>query len=165
MISLKKLARTVACFAVLSLVVPATVNAQQPAPSAPTDPQPTWTTKVVKTGDGEAEVQFIAEIPAGWHIYSVSMPGTNGPMPTNITIVPSNTAQPVGKVEESKPKTAYEQTFKTTVAYFENQAIFKQKIKFTEGQPQKINATVEFMMSGNGQCLAPAEVDLIVPVQ
>ncbi|TND09229.1 MAG: thiol:disulfide interchange protein [Bacteroidetes bacterium] len=166
MFSLTKVAKSMACIAVLSLAVSTQASAQQPVTPAPSEPQPTWSTKVIKLADGEAEVQFIADIPAGWHIYSVSMPGTNGPLPTNITITPGSTAQPVGNVSESKPKTVYENTFKTTVSYFENQAIFKQKIKYTEGQPQKVNATVEFMMMGNaGQCQAPSELDIIVPIQ
>jgi|GEM_PF-2924081 len=147
-------------------VLPA--NAQTPAAPAAPKTSPTtvgWSTKLVKLGNGEAEVQFIAEIPAGWHIYSVSMPGNNGPLPTIISIDPnSNGVEAVGKTVESQPKTMYEPAFETKVSYFEKEAVFKQRVRYKEGESKQIKATVEYMMCTEDQCLPPDELNIIIPV-
>lgn len=145
------------CFVILSAV--ASLKAQTAVA-----PKTDWTTKIVKLGNGEAEVQFIAKIPPGWHIYSQNVSG-DGPMPTVISIDPgSNGIQTIGPPAEAQAKTKFEPAFEVTVAYFEKEAIFTQRIKYVEGQPAQVKATVEYMMCNDGGCLPPDELKLTVPV-
>ncbi len=145
------------CFVVLSAVASADA---QTAVAPKTD----WSTKIVKLGNGEAEVQFIAKIPPGWHIYSQNV-SSDGPMPTTISIDPNSSGiQVIGPPAEPSAKTKFEPAFEVTVAYFEKEAIFTQKIKYTEGQPAQVKATVEYMMCNDGGCLPPDELKLVVPV-
>lgn len=126
-----------------------------------------WSTKVVKTGTDEAEIQFIAEIPSGWHIYSKAVDGTTGPLPTNINLQPvSGNFQAEGNVTESSHVISkYEQAFETSVSYFENKAIFVQKIKYTNTEPVKMKAVIEYMMCNSSECRPPDEIVLPLTVE
>ncbi len=46
------------------------------------------------------------------------------------------------------------------IKYFENSAVFKQRIKTKTAKKFKVEASVEFMVCDDANCLPPTEVDL-----
>lgn len=123
----------------------------------------TWSYVAKKTGKNEATVFIKAVIDDGWHLYSQNVkPG--GPNKTIFTFAKSKDYATVGNTIEPKPITKYEDVFKMNVAYFQNSAIFQQKVKLNKGVTT-VRGKVEFMVCNDKQCLPPDEVSFSVPIK
>ena len=103
------------------------------------------------------------EIDEGWHIYSQNLkPG--GPNKTEITFKPSKDFTLVGKTVEPKPIAKFEKTFKMDVMYFENEVIFKQKVKLNKGTTA-VKGSVNYSVCNDKSCLPPADVEFSIPIK
>jgi len=113
-----------------------------------------WSTRIKRISDTEFDIFYKAKIDKGWHIYSQDEV-KDGPVPTTITFLnKKNSYELNGKTREGKGHTAYEEVFDAEVKYFENRAIFKQKIKFNEKKALVVSK-LEYMACNDGQCLPP----------
>lgn len=119
-----------------------------------------WTTSVEKISDSEYILVSKATIEKGWHLYSQSVP-ENGPIATSFIYDDSNqNFKILGNTSEENGHTIDDPVFGMKIKFFENSAIFKQKIKLTASTSQ-INASVEFMVCDDTRCLPPTEIDLV----
>ena len=118
-----------------------------------------WTTDVKKISDIEYELIAIATIKGDWHLYSQSVP-ENGPIPTTFTFQSNKNYLKKGNTKEGQGHTIEDKIFEMRIKYFGKKASFKQRIKLKTSNKFKINATVEFMVCNDTQCLPPEEVDL-----
>ena len=119
-----------------------------------------WSTSVEKVSDSEYVLISVADLEEKWHLYSQNVPEF-GPIPTSFSY--DNLENKIvlkGKTIESKGKTVDDPVFGMKITYFENQAIFKQRVKVNE-VINTINATVEYMVCDDEKCLAPTEVTLV----
>ena len=94
---------------------------------------PVHFTAELKIGDGaEAEIVFHATIDPGWHVYSTEI-GKDGPIEATFNVVKMEGAEPVGKLT---PKghviKKMDKLFDMELKYFEGEATFVQKIRFTK---------------------------------
>ena len=117
-----------------------------------------WKTAVEKISDNEYYLVATASIEAGWKLYAQNIP-PKGPIPTTFTFEKSANFELMGKTEESKPIQKHDKVFDMEIAYFHNQAVFKQRIKIVK-PITSIKATVEFMSCDDSNCLPPDTVDL-----
>ena len=117
-----------------------------------------WKTAVEKISDNEYYLVATASIEAGWKLYAQNIP-PKGPIPTTFTFEKSANFELMGKTEESKPIQKHDKVFDMEIAYFHNQAVFKQRIKIVK-PVASIKATVEFMSCDDSNCLPPDTVDL-----
>src|ERR1035438_5868608 len=117
-----------------------------------------WNFKTEQSKPGEATLIFTANIENKWHLYSQDIP-KDGPIPTSFTFTIKPDYEIVGKVNESKSIAENDQLFKITLKYFENKAVFTQKIKVLNAKPFKVTGTLEFMCCDDKQCIPPAEVE------
>ena len=122
-----------------------------------------WQFGAKKLNDREAVVFMKATINNGWHIYSQHLE-EGGPIPTLFTFEPASSYTLIGKPAEPKPLTKREEVFDMDVAYFENEVVFQQKIKLTQGATA-VKGTVEFMACNATQCLPPDEITFTVAVK
>ncbi|WP_410222033.1 protein-disulfide reductase DsbD N-terminal domain-containing protein [Pedobacter sp.] len=123
----------------------------------------TWSYMAKKTGKNEATLFIKATVDDGWHLYSQNLkPG--GPNKTIFTYSKSADYSLVGKTEEPTPITKFEKVFKMDVSYFEDQVIFKQKVKLNKGTTV-VKGKVEYMVCNDHSCLPPAEVSFSIPVK
>ena len=111
-----------------------------------------WSFNAIRLNDTEAELQFIATIDKGWHLYSQDVP-EDGPLPTIFTFDKPVGYKLVGKVNEPKPIEEYDEMFKMTVKYFGQKTIFTQKVTINSNKPIKITGIVEFQSCDDKQCL------------
>jgi cytochrome c biogenesis protein CcdA/thioredoxin-related protein len=119
-----------------------------------------WTTSVEKISDTEYKLISTATIDAGWHLYSQDVPD-DGPIPTSFTYDDANGAiKIVGNTLEEKGHTINDPVFEMLIKYFEDKAIFEQKIEVL-GDKTTINGFVEYMVCDDEKCLPPTEVDLV----
>ncbi|MCG1037304.1 protein-disulfide reductase DsbD family protein [Polaribacter sargassicola] len=119
-----------------------------------------WTTSVEKLSDNEYYLISEATIEEGWHLYSQIVP-EDGPIATTFVYENQDKSFTIdGATIEEEGHTVDDPVFKMMITYFEESAVFKQKIILNN--PQKtINATVEFMVCDDEKCLPPTEVDLV----
>ncbi|WP_163407100.1 protein-disulfide reductase DsbD family protein [Flavobacterium ajazii] len=118
-----------------------------------------WTTSVEKISDTEYKLTAKATIEAGWHVYSQNVP-ENGPSPTSFIFDDQGGAfKIIGNTIEGEGHTALDPVFKKTIKYFENTAVFEQKIEVS-GTKNSLTALVEFMACDDSKCLPPTEVEL-----
>ena len=118
-----------------------------------------WSTSVEKISETEFNLVATATIETNWHLYSQSVP-EDGPIPTNFVFEPSDSYEIVGKVSEEEGHTIDDPVFNMKIKYFENKAVFKQKIKVLTEDSIKIAGEVEFMVCDDASCLPPTFVDL-----
>lgn len=119
-----------------------------------------WSTSIEKKSANEYELITTAIIESGWHLYSQNVPEF-GPIPTSFLYeIPENTIQLQGVTTEGEGKTVDDPVFGMKIKFFENKAIFKQKILLNK-KVDVIKGVVEFMVCDDEKCLAPTEVDLL----
>jgi len=120
----------------------------------------TFTTSVEKLSENEYQLISTASIEEGWHLYSQSVP-EDGPIATTFTYDNTNGGFTLeGVTVEEKGHTVDDPVFKMVITYFEESAVFKQKVKVEKGE-QTIHGVVEFMVCDDQRCLPPTEVDLV----
>ena len=123
-----------------------------------------WSTSVEKISDSEYVLVARADIDKGWHLYAQNVP-EDGPVPTTFTFDTSkNNFSLDGKTIEEKGVTVDDPVFDMKIKFFENSAIFKQKIKVTT-DVNIVNGVVEFMVCDDTKCLAPTEIDLVFKIK
>ncbi|GGG98618.1 MULTISPECIES: protein-disulfide reductase DsbD domain-containing protein [Pedobacter] len=123
----------------------------------------TWSYAAKRINASEAIIYMKATIDKGWHLYSQFVK-EGGPVKTTFTFNPAPGYSLIGKTTEPKPVTRHEPTFKMDVSFFEQSAIFQQKIKL-KGKSTTVKGKVEFMVCNDTQCLPPDEVEFNVPVK
>ena len=121
---------------------------------------PVHFTSELKKGKGaEAEIVFTATIDAGWHVYSTDL-GSDGPISATFNIVKMDGAEKVGKLTpKGNVIKKYDKLFEMELKYFENQAQFVQKIKFTK-PTYDIDCYLEYGACNDESCMPPSEVAL-----
>ncbi len=117
-----------------------------------------WSFDSRKTGDREYELQFIATMDKGWHLYSQFVP-TGGPIPTSFKFDKPAGFTLVGKVSEPKPLEENDPNFNMVVKYFTKSVVFTQKVKVISDKPVEVKGFLEFMCCNNQNCLPPTEVN------
>ena len=122
-----------------------------------------WSTSIEEVSDSAYDLIIQATIEENWHLYSQNVP-EDGPIPTTFTFVKSKDFELVGKTSEEKGKTVDDPVFEMKIKYFENKAIFKQRVKVISTSPFSIKGSVEFMVCDDANCLPPTEIDLVFTV-
>ncbi|WP_341220884.1 protein-disulfide reductase DsbD family protein [Polaribacter atrinae] len=118
-----------------------------------------WTTSVEKVSDTEYNLVANASIDQGWHLYSQDVP-EDGPIATLFNFEENENYTLIGDVLEEEGHTIDDPVFNMVVKFFENNAIFKQKIKITNKELSFIKGEVEFMVCDDSKCLPPTYIDL-----
>ncbi len=112
-----------------------------------------WSYSVKQLSDCEFELQFKATIEKGWHLYS-QIPVDNGPLPTEFLWDKSADYELVGKTSEPKPIEKPEPVFDNQVIkYFEDVAVFKQKIRVKTDKEFSITGAIDGMVCNDGACV------------
>ena len=117
-------------------------------------------TTQLKTGSGpEAEMIFSATIDKGWHVYSTKL-GSDGPIEASLHVNKMEGAELVGELTpRGKEISNYDEMFGMKLRYFENNAQFVQKVKFTKPQ-YDIDAYLEWGACNDEMCMPPGEATL-----
>ena len=118
-----------------------------------------WKTSVEKVSPTEFDLIVTATIERGWHLYSQNVPD-DGPIPTTFSFEGSVNYLKKGNTKEEVGHTVNDPVFNMKIKYFDKKATFKQRIKIKYSDAFKINASVEFMVCNDTQCLPPTEIDL-----
>ena len=118
-----------------------------------------WSFSVKEISDTEAELIFTAVIEEGWHIYATELSSDEGPLPTEFLLNESADYKKLGKIQQGKFKTEYDPNFQMDLDYFEEKAVFKQKIKRIAKKDFKVSGELSFMVCDADKCLPPEYVE------
>ena len=101
------------------------------------------------------QVEIVANIDKGWHLYSQFIQNDVGPVPTTITFKSSDDFQLIGAVAEPKPIQKYDENFEAMLDFFEHKVTFTQKIKAKK--ESVLEGSVTFMVCNETMCLPPVD--------
>lgn len=119
-----------------------------------------WTTSVEKISEKEYILKAEATIQSGWHLYGQYIE-EGGPSATAFTFKnPKKNFELINKTTEDKGHEVVDKIFNMKIKYFEDKALFTQKIKFTSDEIINIAADVEFMVCDDSNCLPPTTEEL-----
>ena len=121
---------------------------------------PVHFTAELKTGESaEAEIVFHATIDNGWHVYSTDL-GDDGPIEASFHVEKMEGAEPVGKLmPKGRVIKKMDKLFDMELKFFEGEATFVQKIRFTKPD-YEIDCYLEYGACSDASCLPPSEVAL-----
>jgi len=115
-----------------------------------------WSSSVEKISETEYTLIFTAEIEPHWHVYSQVIEGDDGPLPTEFNYHNQDgNYELIGETSEPDVKPYFDEVFDMEIKFFENEAIFKQKIKLLNSDVTEISSDVFFMVCDDERCLAP----------
>ena len=116
-----------------------------------------WSYKLNLTGKSTADIQIRASIDEGWHLYGLEIPD-GGPKATSVVFEKIENATKVGELQAlSKLLRAHDVNFDMDISWYVNEAVFVQKIKFTDPSKIKIKGYVESMSCNDESCLPPTK--------
>ncbi len=117
-----------------------------------------WSFALDQKNQDEAILVLKAKIDDKFHIYSQFITG-EGPIPTSFTFEKSKDYVLAGKVAEENVVEEFDPVWEIKIGYFNNEAIFKQKIKIVNHEKFTIKGVLNYMACNDKQCLAPTDVD------
>lgn len=121
-----------------------------------------WSSTLEKNNASEYTLTLKAALTEGWHLYSQHLP-EGGPLPTVFTFEnEKNLYQLIGKTEESETHSSYEEIFKMETFYFENIAIFKQKIKLLSQEFSQLTIVASYQTCNDEACTFEPGEEIVV---
>lgn len=119
------------------------------------------------SGPAEAErleVRLEATCEPGWHIYALTLPREDGPLPTVVRVEPSPAFSVAGAVVEPRPQEVEDPNFGMLVRYHAGTVPFIIPIQRTTKEAFTVTGEVEFMVCNDKTCLPPMAVPFKVQV-
>jgi len=148
--------RNLAILTILFIASVVSVNAQMLEPVK-------WSFKTKVTGANTAELQFIASMDKGWHLYSQHL-AEGGPLPTEFKIDKTTGIELVEAVSEPKPEEIFDKMFSMKVQFFNIGVTFTQKIKILTDKPVTVKGALSFQTCNDESCIpGEAEFSFEVP--
>ena len=124
-----------------------------------------WTFSVEDETDSTAVLIATATLEENWHLYSMSVDESAGPVPTSLNFEESPSFELIGEATEGKPEIIYDPNFETELGLFSGTAKFKQKIRKLTTKPAKITGYVTFMVCDDMKCLPPDDLDFAFAIE
>jgi len=118
-----------------------------------------WTFQVELKNESQADLILEATIEDGWHIYAMDLPSDQGPLPTEFIFNPSDSYSLEGKTKEGEYITHYDPNFDMDLNYFEEKAIFKQRVNRLSKDDFSVKGELSFMVCNEEMCLPPEYVE------
>ena len=118
-----------------------------------------WSFSVEDLSNNTYNLIIEANIEKGWRIYSQHV-DDDGPIPTSFQFIETQDFTLIGDVLEGNSMTKFDPVFEMDLSYFEDKAIFKQKITILNDTLSSIKGELEFMVCNATMCLPPDYVDM-----
>lgn len=116
-----------------------------------------WSYKAVKKSDKVYDIIISASLKNPWHIYSMNTPD-GGPVATKFVFQTNPLVAFDGKMKEvGKLKKERDNIFNVDVLYYAQEVKFIQTVKLKSSVKTNLNATVEYMVCDDEQCLPPTK--------
>ena len=111
-----------------------------------------WETRIEQENASEYVLVLKASLKEGWHLYSQHLP-EGGPLATEISFEnPQNNFQLIGETLQGKTRQSFEEIFDMETAYFEKEAVFRQRISLTSNIKTPIKAIATYQTCNDVAC-------------
>jgi len=112
-----------------------------------------WETSVISdTIKNIYTVRLKANIEKNWHLYS-QFSDPNGAIPTEFKFKKNKKYRLIGRVNETESTVAYDEVFEMDLSYFNEKAIFTQKIEIFDTNLNQIEAEVNYQACDDKLCI------------
>ncbi|MBO9619258.1 MAG: hypothetical protein J7539_09510 [Niabella sp.] len=134
------------------------------AAKAQSDPA-SWKFSAKKVADKVYEVQLVATLQSGWHLYAQQQPKGAIAYPTKIDftgnplIVRAGGIKEVGKLEK-----AHDATTNSTAYQYGKTVTFVQKVTLKASAKTSLAGTVEYQTCDDKKCLPPKKIPFTIPL-
>ena len=125
-----------------------------------------WTFTSKKLSDKEYEIQMLATIQQGWHLYSQAQPEDAIAQPTsfqfnkNPLIALDGSVKEMGKLEKFKDK-----TLDVSANQYSNKVVFVQRVKMKGKAKTNVTGKLEFQTCNDEKCLPPKSVNFSIALK
>ena len=117
-----------------------------------------FTVEQKKTGAGELEIRFKADIDEGWHVYGPEN-AEGGPTVATLTLENSKGVELKGGLKvDGKVHRAMDEMFEMEVTYVEGEASFVQTLSITE-PAYEVSGYLTYGACSDQNCMPPTDVD------
>ncbi|HVG17192.1 MAG TPA: protein-disulfide reductase DsbD domain-containing protein [Chitinophagaceae bacterium] len=122
-----------------------------------------WTFSSKKISDNNYEVQLIASIQSGWHLYSQSQPKDAIAQPTsfmfskNPLVIIDGKVKEVGKLEKFK-----DEKLDISAFQYSNKVVFVQKVRVKAKIKTNVSGKLEYQTCDDKKCLPPKTVNFSI---
>lgn len=123
-----------------------------------------WTFSSETTGADTVQVRLSATCDTGWHIYALTLPSDEGPLPTVVHTDPSAAFHLAGPVEETAPEEKEDPAFGMLVRFHSGIATFMQAVVPAKPEAFTIHGSVEYMACNDKTCLPPTTVEFTLDI-
>lgn len=121
-----------------------------------------WSHELKITSKTTGEIIHKAKIDDKWHLYGMDIP-ENGPRPTKFVYETLDNVALEGKsISKTKTIEVFDKNFNMKLTWYANEAVFVQKIKFSETSDINIEGYVEYMVCDDERCLPPTKDEFIL---
>ena len=111
--------------------------------------------------DTEAQIVFTGAIDEGWHVYSTDLPD-GGPISATFNVEQIEGLELDGKMmPEGKENESFDKVFDMKLRYFEEKAVFVQKLKITAAN-YFIEGYLEYGSCNDENCLPPTNYEFSI---
>jgi thiol:disulfide interchange protein len=120
-----------------------------------------WETHIEQDNASEYVLVMKASLKEGWHLYSQDLP-EGGPLATEISFEnPEGNFQLIGKTLQGKTQQSFEEIFEMETAYFEKEAVFRQRISLNSNIKTPIKAIATYQTCNDVACTFEPGEELI----
>ncbi len=123
-----------------------------------------WKFSAMPSADGNIIVSLQAICEEGWHIYALTLPRDDGPLPTQVRVSANDAYSANALVQEQVPEEMDDPNFQMKVRYHAGSSVFTVPIKRISEGAFEVSGEVEFMSCNDKTCLPPQVVKFNVPI-
>ncbi|HEX8357425.1 MAG TPA: protein-disulfide reductase DsbD domain-containing protein [Segetibacter sp.] len=124
-----------------------------------------WTFTSKKVNDNIYEVQMVATIQAGWHLYSQTQPKDAIAIPTSFSFNKNPLVELDGKVKETgKMEKFTDNDLGVSANQYSKTVVFSQKVKLRGKAKTAVTGKVEFQTCDDKKCLPPKTINFTVNI-
>ena len=118
----------------------------------------TWSYESKHVSGKKFDLLFKASMEPHWHIYSTTLSPDEGPIPTSFDFKSIEGVELIGKIKEPKPLKEYDKNFELDLLFFEDEAVFTQRVKLTSDKAA-VKGELTYMVCDDSKCLPPEYLD------
>lgn len=122
-----------------------------------------WSFSSKKLSENVYEVQMVATIQQGWHLYSQTQPKDAIAEPTSFAFNKNPLIELDGKVKEMGSMEKYkDEKLGVAANQYSNKVIFVQKVKLRGKAKTNLTGKLEYQTCNNEKCLPPKTLNLAI---
>ncbi len=123
-----------------------------------------WVFASGPAGGDTVQVHLTATCEPGWHIYALTLPSDEGPLPTVVTVDPGQGYHLAGPAVEQEPEETDDPNFGMVVRYHGGTATFSQPTERDTQDAYTLHGSVEYMACNDKTCLPPRKVEFTLDI-